>query len=256
VSVWPRGEPLPPPEPVAEPLPPGLGTPVSPLLLASLPPRMLGAWPLNGDLKGNPLALMSGNLGALITTNTRVNLGGQSVAFRPLPAGGTDTPSKPGIADSLHFNALIGVSGWVGAGAVEQLGLSEQVLFGDTSPATGLFYGLIRNRRSLTLQAQHEPNVRCWLNGREIRGFEVFDLKPGIYPCLMQFTSIEKLDKPVVPNVFVEVPDPAFTTKLWQARVQRNADLLRRIAASGPAGAYAQAALDHSKAPVAEQRSP
>jgi hypothetical protein len=134
----PSGEPLPPPEPVAEPLPANLRAPVSPLVLASLPPRMLGAWPLEGDLKGNPYERMSGQVGALIGEGTRLTHGGKTVEFRPLPTGAIATPNWKGTSDDLRFNLRVG--GYHQFGTVEELGLSERELFGDAVPAAGLFF--------------------------------------------------------------------------------------------------------------------
>lgn len=233
---------LPPPEPLAEPLPSGLRVPVSPLRLGTLPPRMIGAWPLALDGKGNPYETMTGVRGALIPAGAQAAMGGRTRTFRPLPAGAIASAGTGRETDTLHFN--LDISGNWHYGAGERLGLSERVLFGDTAPAGGLFFAVLVNPRSLHVEARFEQHVRCWLSGREVRAYEVVRLKPGLYPFLIEYRMKKRHNRPVSPIVFVPVPDRVARADYWVKHMDRNADILRRIAGSGPNGAYAKEALD------------
>ena len=235
----PSGEPLPPPEPLAEPLPSGLRVPVSPLRLETLPPRMIGAWPLALDGEGNPYENMTGVRGTLIPEGAQAAMGGRTEVFRPLPVGAIASVRAGRETERLHFN--VALSGQWHYGAGERLGLSEPALFGDQVPAGGLFFAVLANPRSLHVETRFEPNVRCWLSGREVRAYEALRLKPGLYPFLIEYRMEKRQGKPVMPIVFAPVPDPVVRSENWRARVRRNKDLLRRIAESGPKGAYAEA---------------
>jgi outer membrane protein assembly factor BamB len=238
----PAAGPVVPPEPLAGPLPAGLRTPVAPLILASLPPRMLGAWPLDGPIQGNPYERMSGQSGSLIGEGTRITHGGKAVEFRPLPPGAIDTVGKRGVSDGLHLNVRVNVG--YQHGVVEELGLAERAIFGDTSPSAGLFFAVLSNPRTVCVKLRYSANTRCWLSGREVPPYITIQLKPGLYPFLLEYRSDKRHDAAVLPLVFQEVADPAIEQRLWLGRVRCNADMLRRIAESGPAGVYVKPALD------------
>jgi hypothetical protein len=223
-------------------LPEGLRAPLAPLLLSGMPPRMLGAWPLAGDALADPYERMTGQTGALISEGTRLAWGGTATEFRPLPPGTLDTVNTKGISDELHFNVEVG--GYCQFGCVEHLGFSDRALFGDRVPSAGLFFAVLWNPRSLCLQAQCNPNLRCWLSGQACLPDRTIRLKPGFYPFLVEYRAARIGEKPVVPVTFREVPDPDIEMDRWLARVRRNAEMLRAIVAGGPGGAYAQAALD------------
>jgi hypothetical protein len=229
------------PEPLAK-LPPDLDAPVAPLILGALPYRMLGAWPIRGDLGANPYKQMTGLNGALIQQGTRVTVGSETVTFRPLPDGAIDNGAGRSPVEKMAFNVNIGKF-WQG-GAIESLGLSEKDLFAGRTPAAGLFFAVLANRRSLCVQAVGKPGVRCWLSGQECTTDRPIRLKPGFYPYLIAYRAEKAADRRVLPVRFHEVPDPDVEVERWRARVVRNADFLRRIAASGEKGTYATKALE------------
>lgn len=232
------------PVPVAR-LPDSLRAPVAPMVFASLPPRMLGAWPIEGGIGGNPYEKMTGQIGALISEGVRIAAGATSAEFRTLPYGALDTINKRGPSESMQFNIVVG--GYIQIGTVEGLGLSERTLFGESRSASGLFFAVLSNRRHVTVQAQCEPNVRCWLSGQECLSEWPIRLKPGFYPFLVEYRSTQRQTSPVLPVLFREVPDPALEMARWRARVRDNEHWIKRIAASGAKGAYAQDALDRLK---------
>jgi hypothetical protein len=229
------------PQPLAA-LPHGLRAPVAPLLLQTLPPQMLGAWPLATDGQGDPHQHMTGRCGALLSASTQVALGGKTVPFRPLPPGATDAVDSKRATDELHVNLVLSGNWHHGAG--EPLGLSGPALFGDQVPASGLFFAVLHNPRSVCVQAYCQPNVRCWLSGKECPANRTIRLKPGFYPFLLEYRPQKAQDSPVLPVTFRQVADPDVELGRWHERVRRNEALLRAIAASGPGGAYAREALD------------
>ena len=225
-----------------EKLPEGLRAPVAPLLLETLPPRMIGAWPVETKGQGNPYEHMTAVPGALVSEGAQVAFGGKTTAFRVLPPGAIDAVGSRRANDSLHFNAVLPGNWHYGAGEV--LGLSAPALFADRAPACGLFFAVLHNPRSVCVQAYCKPNVRCWLSGKACLANRSIRLKPGFYPFLIEYRPGKADEKPVLPVTFRQVPDPDIELARWRQRLRRNAEMLRAIAASGVKGGYVGEALN------------
>jgi hypothetical protein len=195
----------PPPRP--QPAAPG---PLSPFVVgAGLPVTLLGKWPVpEGPVDTSP------------------NL----QDFRPVPAEAI-VPGK-GSADRESYNVPQPVAGY---------GLSPKALFGEDKTARGLFYTVLDNRRSLIVELESPKQTRLWLSGREIFDGETVRLAPGLYPLLFEVRA--DAVGAVAPQ-FRHVTDREADTAAWLARVRKNEAMLKAIAASGPAGKYAQEALD------------
>jgi outer membrane protein assembly factor BamB len=248
----PAGEPAPPPRPITGSLPAGARAPVAPLrigggvspLLASrattasaligggLPPALLGAWPLPAEGRDDPGAAVTALPGGLAGEGSVVTLDGVKTEFRAVPAEAV--VGAGGITDRHTFNVAQPTAGY---------GLDLKALFGDAPPARGLFFAVLENRRAVTVEVTCPSHARCWLSGREIRDAETVRLAPGLYPFLLECRATGEAKGKPAALAFSEVADPRLAAQRWLARVRRNEALLRAIAESGPAGAYAREAL-------------
>ncbi len=225
------------PAPLAK-LPAGLRTPVVPLLFAGVPSRMLGAWPLPDQALADPYAAMTGQVGLVVVEGAKIAVGGRTAEFRPVP--GEAIVAERGQTDSLSFNMPAGA--WPGSGFAPTFGLADKVLFADLAPARGLLFAVLANRRSLTVELHPSANVRCWLSGLEVKPAKPVRLVAGLYPFLIEYRP-QTAEKAPAPT-FQEIGDPAIELERWYDRVRRNVAMLRAIAAGGPGGAPAQAAID------------
>jgi hypothetical protein len=211
-----------PPEALAA-LPAGTHATVSPLVVnAGLPPVVLGAWPVPEDTAAEALA------GQIVTEG--VKIGG--VEFRRVTAEAMVAGKT--VMDRNAYNAPQPFVGYA---------LSSQELFGDRRPGRGLFSAVLENRRAMFVECECPRGFRLWLNGREVRDGQAFSLAPGYYAVLVELRATAQ-DAPSLPPTFREVSSRATEAERWRDRVMRSADMLKRIAASGPNGAYAQEALD------------
>ena len=196
--------------------------PVSPFVTGvGLPVRLLGQWPL----PAGP-----------VSTTPDLN------AFKPVPAKAFKTGKTAVDRDSFNVPQL-----------TASYGLDPKALLGKDPNARGLFYAVWENRRTVIVELDCPKGARLWLSGREVLDGETIRLAPGLYPMLFEVRA--DVPAPAMP-AFRAVSDQAADLAAWQRRVRKNEALLRLIAGSGPAGAYAQAALDGSKATTVEQRSP
>ena len=220
----------PPPQPMAGPLPAGASIPVAPFVTGSgLPVALLGAWPLPEGPVDPALNIREG---------TKVG----DVEFRPVPPEALASGKQ--ALDHESYNV---------PQSIRSYGLAPKALFGDSKSARGLFACVFDNRRALIVELNCPKGTRCWLSGREVFDAETIRLAPGLYPLLFEVRA--DVPAPAMP-AFRAVSDKAADLAAWQRRVRANEAMLRRIAAGGPAGAYAQAALDRGKATTVEQRSP
>ena len=212
-----------PPQPLAAPLPEGVRTPIAPLAVgAGLPPALLGAWPL-------PEGTIEKSLfGKIVGEGTKAG----GVEFRPVPAEAV--VSGRGGYDRHAFNAPQVAGGFA---------LAPKALF-EALPARGLFFAVLENRRSIAVELDCPKGVRLWLSGREVHDGETVRLAAGLYPMLLELRATAATAAAAVLPLFREVSDRHAEMGSWLARVRKNESLLRVIAASGPGGAYAQAALD------------
>ena len=246
---------LPAPAPLDR-LPEGTRTPVVPLLLGTFPHRLLGAWPLKDQAVDEPYAAMSGQSGTVVTEGVKIAVAGATAEFRAVPEeaiapvtfrrrrrGGEPVVHERLLVDYLWFNLPVGT--WPMPGLIPCLGLAPQALFGSRAPARGFFFAVLSNRRCLAVELNCPDNVRCWLAGRRIRKGDRVRLVPGLYPLLVECRVAAETPKAPVAPTFREVADPAIEMRRWLARVRRNAAMLKAIAACGPGGAYARAALEH-----------
>jgi outer membrane protein assembly factor BamB/cell wall-associated NlpC family hydrolase len=207
--------------PPPQPQPAATG-PVTPFVTgAGLPVRLLGQWLLPA--------------GPVSTTP-------DLKAFKPVPAGAFVTGKTVGDRDSFNVPQL-----------TASYGLDPKALLTDNPNARGLFYAVWDNRRSVIVELECPKGARLWLSGREVLDGETIRLAPGLYPLLFEVRA--DVPAPAMP-AFRAVTDKAADLAAWQRRVRDNEVLLRLIAGSGPAGAYAQTALDRGKTPAAEQQSP
>jgi hypothetical protein len=236
-----------------ERLPEGIRTPVVPLILGGFPHHLLGAWPLGDHDVDNPYAAMAGQSGAVVSEGVKITVGGDKAEFRPVPDEGIteaavgkrgDSPAAKErlLVDYLWFNLPVGT--WPMPGLVPSLGLSPQALLGDRTAARGYFFAVLSNRRALTVEFDCPEGVRAWLSGKQIGKGDRVRLAPGLYPLLIECRVTAQSAQATIAPSFREVADPAIELDRWLARVTRNTDLLRAIAASGPGGAYARDALE------------
>jgi hypothetical protein len=203
------------------PQPTAIG-PVTPFVVgAGLPVNLVGRWPLpDGPVEKAP----------------------DLSQFKPVPADAFVAGKAAVDRESYNVPQPVG-----------SYGLSPKVLFGDDKAGRGLFYAVWDNRRSVIVELECPKGARLWLSGREVLDGETIRLAPGLYPLLFEVRA--DVPAPAMPG-FRAVSDKAADLAAWQRRVRANESLLRLIADSGPQGAYAQAALDRSKALAAEQQSP
>jgi hypothetical protein len=135
--------------------------------------------------------------------------------------------------------------------------LDPAKLFPDKRPARGLFAAVLDNRRAWTLKAEVPKDVRLWLGGIEVKHDAFVQLQPGYYSFLVEVRVNAETGVAPIGTALHEFPtyldwgktqyNPVIEPRQRLERIQQNKVFLERIAGSGPAGAYAQEALNNLK---------
>jgi outer membrane protein assembly factor BamB/putative hemolysin len=243
-------------------LPAGARTPVVPMLIgtrpipwdkskapmfAGFPWQMLGAWPLPDQPLDDPFAALSGVQDRIVVEGAQAKLGDATVSFRPL------APEMFAVGKSLLEYSMLNYIQAAGTYA-----LDPAKLFTGTRPARGLFASVLDNRRAWTLKAEVPKEARLWLNGQPVKQDDYIQLQPGYYAFLLEVRVTAETGPAPIGTALHEFPvyldwaktqyNPVIEPQQRRERIRQNEPLLRAIAASGPAGAYAQEALDMLKA--------
>jgi hypothetical protein len=173
-------------------------------------------------------------------------IGETSVPFKPLP------PEMFAVGKTLLEQSMLNF-----IQATATYALDPAKLFTGPRPARGLFASVLDNRRAWTLKADVPSQARLWLNGKEVKHGQFVQLQPGYYAYLLEIRVAADTTAPIG-TALHEFPtyldwattqyNPVIEPVQRLDRIRQNQAMLRRIAASGPAGAYAQEALDTLKA--------
>jgi hypothetical protein len=117
---------------------------------------------------------------------------------------------------------------------------------------------VLDNRRAWTLKADVPKEARLWLNGQPVKQGDYVQLQPGYYAFLLEVRVTAETGPAPIGTALHEFPtyldwaktqyNPVLEPRQRLERIRQNQTLLRAIAASGPAGAYAQEALDAQQA--------
>ena len=242
-------------------LPAGLRSPVIPMLIGTrpipwdksklpmyegFPWQMLGAWPLPDQAIADPAAVITGTQNHIVVEGATAKIGETSVPFKPLP------PEMFAVGKTLLEQSMLNF-----IQATATYALDPAKLFTGPRPARGLFASVLDNRRAWTLKADVPSQARLWLNGKEIKHGQFVQLQPGYYAYLLEIRVAADTAAPIG-TALHEFPtyldwattqyNPVIEPVQRLDRIRQNQAMLRRIAASGPAGAYAQEALDTLKA--------
>jgi hypothetical protein len=239
-------------------LPAGARTPVVPMLIgtraipwdkstapmfAGFPWQMFGAWPLPDQTLENPYGAISGVQDKIVVEGAQAKLGDVTAPFRPL-APEMFTPGKT----LLEYSML----NYIQAAATYALNTTN--LFAGARPARGLFASVLDNRRAWTLKADVSKEARLWLNGTEVKHGDYVEIQPGYYAFLMEVRVTAETGAAPIGTALHEFPtymdwaqtkyNPVIEPQQRLERIRQNEAMLRAIAASGPAGAYAKEALE------------
>jgi hypothetical protein len=195
----------------------------------------------------DPFAALSGVQDRIVVEGAQAKLGDATVSFRPL------APEMFAVGKSLLEYSMLNYIQAAGTYA-----LDPAKLFTGTRPARGLFASVLDNRRAWTLKAEVPKEARLWLNGQPVKQDDYIQLQPGYYAFLLEVRVTAETGPAPIGTALHEFPvyldwaktqyNPVIEPQQRRERIRQNVPLLRAIAASGPAGAYAQEALDMLKA--------
>jgi hypothetical protein len=204
---------------------------------------MFGAWPLPDQTLENPYGAISGVQDKIVVEGAQAKLGDVTAPFRPL-APEMFTPGKT----LLEYSML----NYIQAAATYALNTTN--LFAGARPARGLFASVLDNRRAWTLKADVSKEARLWLNGTEVKHGDYVEIQPGYYAFLMEVRVTAETGAAPIGTALHEFPtymdwaqtkyNPVIEPQQRLERIRQNEAMLRAIAASGPAGAYAKEALE------------
>jgi hypothetical protein len=196
---------LPPPTPLADPLPQGLRVSIEPLQFGErFPVTAVGAWPLDENAAEQVVRAILARPGALVGLGDTIEAGGTRATFKEVPDG----------------------------------------LLRDPKSARGVFCAVVEYDRDIAVEFTMPESMRCWLSGREVFTGEAVPLAAGRYSFMMALGATVPAKAAALVPAVLEVASPAVERQRWLARIRKNEKMLRAIAASGPNGAYAQEALD------------